>query len=121
MSKRVLICDDEADIVGIIGAYFESLGFSPSVESSPLKAIERIRQEDFNLITFDYMMPELNGVAAIHQMLAIKPGLKFLLITGLDEGDARLQSIRDCGLQASLLFKPFLMRDLVGALKRLGV
>ena len=121
MSKRVLICDDEADIAGIVGAYFESLGYAATLETNPMAALRRIEREEFDLITLDYLMPELNGRATLERMAQLRPNLKFLLITGLDEEDSRLQDVRSTPLPASILCKPFLLKDLLGALQRIGI
>lgn len=121
MSKRVLICDDEPDIASVISAYFENLGFTPEIEMSAMRALQRVEQEHFDLITLDYLMPEISGHDALRRMAKAKPQLKFVLITGLDAQDSRLRELQQQPQSATVLGKPFLLKDLVAALKRVGL
>lgn len=61
MKERVLIVDDDRDIVNLIGDILEDEGFEVNKAFSGEGAVEKILQEDFDLILLDIMMPGMDG------------------------------------------------------------
>jgi DNA-binding NarL/FixJ family response regulator len=76
----VLGDEDDFDVVGAAGSAREALGLVP-----------RLRPD---VILLDLEMPELDGVAAIPQLLAAGPGLGVLVFTAYDTDDRVLGAIR---------------------------
>jgi len=68
---KILIVDDEKDIVTLISRYAQREGYDVSTTDDGSKAIELCRKEDFDLIVMDVMMPDTDGFTAcrkIHEM-----------------------------------------------------
>ena len=68
---KILIVDDEKDIVTLISRYAHREGYDVSTTDDGSKAIELCRKEDFDLIVMDVMMPDTDGFTAcrkIHEM-----------------------------------------------------
>ena len=68
---KILIVDDEKDIVTLISRYAQREGYDVSTADDGSKAIELCRKEDFDLIVMDVMMPDTDGFTAcrkIHEM-----------------------------------------------------
>lgn len=61
---KVLICDDQPDIVSALKIYLSTEGYQLFTASNGLEAIALARQEDLSLILMDVMMPEMDGIAA---------------------------------------------------------
>ncbi len=61
---RILICDDEPDIVSMIKRYAEREGYEITTVSDGREAIEICHREDFDLIIMDVMMPDTDGFTA---------------------------------------------------------
>ena len=67
---RLLVVDDEEKIRVLVRKYAEYEGYEVEEAADGMSAIELCRQEKFDLIILDVMMPELDGFSAcreIHQ------------------------------------------------------
>ena len=79
---KILLVDDEPDILEIISYSLESEGYKVSKANNGLEAIEIAEKEIPDLIIMDLMMPKMNGVEACKQIRkSIK--LKNVIITFL--------------------------------------
>ncbi|MBL4709954.1 MAG: response regulator, partial [Flavobacteriales bacterium] len=81
-TKKILLVDDEPDILEIIGYSLNKEGFKVVTAENGKKAIEVALKENPDLIILDVMMPELDGMETCIQMRNI-PSLKNTLITFL--------------------------------------
>ena len=81
-NEKILIVDDEADIVEILAYNLKKEGFEVLTAENGKKAIEIAIEERPSLIILDVMMPEMDGMETCYQMRNI-PALKDTLITFL--------------------------------------
>jgi DNA-binding response OmpR family regulator len=58
---RILIADDNADLVAILASRFRAIGFDVHEASNGARALESAAQHKPDIIVLDVMMPELNG------------------------------------------------------------
>lgn len=70
--KKILVVDDEEKIRLIIKKYAEFEGYAISEAADGMEAIEICKNEDFDLIILDVMMPELDGFSACKEIKKIK-------------------------------------------------
>ena len=61
---RILICDDEKDIVDALKIYLSGGEYQVYTAYTGREALEIVRKEDIQLILMDIMMPEMDGIAA---------------------------------------------------------
>ncbi len=61
MSKKILVVDDEDIIRRFISIQLPKWGYEVKEAIDGIQALERLGQEDFNLIICDIMMPNMNG------------------------------------------------------------
>ncbi len=61
---KILICDDDADIVAALKIYLASPDYVLFTASTGREALESIRENDIDLVLMDIMMPEMDGLAA---------------------------------------------------------
>ena len=61
---KILICDDDADIVAALKIYLSSPDYELFTASTGREALESIRENDIDLVLMDIMMPEMDGLAA---------------------------------------------------------
>ena len=80
--EKILIVDDEADILEIVGYNLKKEGFEVLTAENGKQAIEIAIEEKPSLIILDVMMPEMDGMETCYQMRNI-PALKETLITFL--------------------------------------
>ena len=65
---HILVVDDESKIRAIIRKYAEFEGFSVTEASDGMEAVQLCRNEHFDLIVMDIMMPELDGFSACREI-----------------------------------------------------
>jgi DNA-binding response OmpR family regulator len=122
-SLRVLLVDDEQDIVDTIKYSLELRGFVVDVAYDGLQALERGRRGNYALMILDVMLPGKNGYE-VSRMLkeemesgALNP-FKILLITARKlNNDLREDFVSTWSKADACLYKPF---DLEGLLRQMG-
>jgi two-component system alkaline phosphatase synthesis response regulator PhoP len=65
---RVLLVDDEEDILEFLSYNLLKEGFRVSTASNGIRAIEQARKEQPHLIIMDIMMPEMDGITAVKEI-----------------------------------------------------
>ena len=62
---RILICDDERDIVAALKIYLEAEGYETLCAYNGQEALSLLREHEVHLVLMDIMMPELDGISAM--------------------------------------------------------
>lgn len=118
-TRKILIIDDEIDIVDVIAAYAREFGFEADLSINGVDAIEKAMVNDYYAIFCDYKMPGLDGLAIYKIIISRKPTVKgrFIMITGaiLDK------DVKDIlrKEEIPLLKKPFRFKDVTNLLSSL--
>lgn len=122
--QRVLVVDDEADIVALVAYHLAKAGYRVSTASTGPDALEAARRERPALVVLDLMLPGLSGYEVLEQIRAddATRDVAVLMLTARREEQDR---IRGLSLGADdYLTKPFSPPELVlrvGAiLRRVG-
>lgn len=119
MSRRVLIADDEPNIVISVEFLMKREGFAVSVARDGEDALARIRAERPDLVILDVMMPKLNGFE-VCEMVRADPGLAGIRILMLTAKGRQAELRKGLSLGAdAYIAKPFSTRDLVDRVKSL--
>ena len=69
---RILVVDDEAKIRTIIKEYAEFEGYEVAEAEDGMEAVEKVKNEEFDIIVMDIMMPRLDGYSACKEIQKIK-------------------------------------------------
>ena len=77
---KILLVDDEPDILEIVGYNLKNEGFKIFTAKNGLEAVEIAKKEIPHLIILDIMMPKMDGIEACEKIRASK-GLENVLIT----------------------------------------
>jgi PAS domain S-box-containing protein len=86
-SERILLVDDETMIVQVLQRILNDLGYTVSVFTSSVEALEAYtkKPDDYDLLITDMTMPEMTGTDLAGKVLAIRPDLPVILCTGYNE------------------------------------
>ena len=72
LGQRILVVDDEPDIVALIAYHLAKAGYRVSTATTGSDALETARRERPALIVLDLMLPEMSGYEVLEQLRADK-------------------------------------------------
>lgn len=113
---RVLVVDDEEDLLCMLGQACRLLGYDMQGASSLARGLEHALNEDFTCVLLDNHFPEGHAEQIIPQILSAKPQLPIIMITGNPE-DSHVAAAMELGAR-EILSKPFGLQELSQCLSR---
>ena len=99
----VLVIDDDPDVRGFIVATLEEQGYRVRQASDGRSGLGEIEREVPDLVVLDFIMPGLSGAEVANRILAKRPKLPILFVSGYSETEA----VKRVAPDAPLLAKPF--------------
>lgn len=81
---RILICDDERDIVSALKIYLEAEGYETVEAFNGLQAFETVKSNKVDLVLMDIMMPQVDGISAMLKIREIS-NVPVILLTAKGE------------------------------------
>jgi signal transduction histidine kinase/CheY-like chemotaxis protein len=118
-SGQVVVVDDEPAVLRILTQSLRRQGFAVHASEDGVEALEHFRRQhdDVALVVLDVLMPKITGPDLYRQMMAERPGLKCLFVTGYAEHAslATLVGTPDC----AVLAKPFRAHEFEAAVATL--
>ncbi|MHC1725630.1 MAG: response regulator [Syntrophobacteraceae bacterium] len=111
MKVRVLLVDDEREFIDTLGERLESRGLSVSKAESGNEALEKIQEENIDVVVLDVLMPGKDGVATLKEIKSIKPLLEVILLSGNATVEAAVEGLKQGAFD--FLLKPTEVTDLM--------
>ena len=90
---KVLIADDEQDMLKILKAYFEREGFQVFLAKDGEAALQLFYEEKIDLAILDWMMPKRNGIT-VCQEIKKNSSVKVLMLTAKSENEDELAALQ---------------------------
>ncbi|MDZ4840934.1 MAG: response regulator [Hyphomicrobium aestuarii] len=114
---RILLAEDDDSMRGFLERALRKAGHDVVSFDNGADAFERIQYEPFTLLLTDIVMPKMDGIELARRASELDPELKIMFITGF----AAVTLTADLGgaKDASVLSKPFHLKDLVREVERL--
>jgi twitching motility two-component system response regulator PilH len=87
MSKKILIVDDELDMITFISEILEDHGYTSISAKDGVEGLEALRRENPDLVLLDLMMPKKSGIT-MFQELRKDPNLSHIpvvIVTGISD------------------------------------
>lgn len=119
--SKLLVVDDEEMIRMLIKKYAEFEGYTVFEAKNGLECIELVRENDYDVIIMDVMMPELDGFSAAKEIRKIK-NIPIIILSARGEEYDRIHGF-EMGVD-DYVVKPFSPKELmlrVGAVLRRSV
>jgi DNA-binding NtrC family response regulator len=88
---KVLIVDDEVNSTILLKKVLSKKGFEPETENDSKIALERVKNDYFDIIISDLQMPDVSGTDLLK---AKKPDTNFIMITGFGSIDSAVESMK---------------------------
>jgi putative nucleotidyltransferase with HDIG domain len=96
---KIIVVDDEAGILDSLSVILRRSGYDFTGITDPLEAIERIRQEHFDLLILDFLMQPLHGDKVVEKIREFNKELYILLLTGHKDLAPPLETIKALEIQ----------------------
>ena len=116
-TKKILVVDDEPDLVELVSYNLKKEGFKVSSTASGEDALDKLRKGDYNLLILDLMLPGIQGVE-LCRMIRSNPRTEAIPIIMLTAKGELADKIR--GLETGAddyMTKPFSPKELVARVK----
>ncbi len=79
--QRILLADDDADVLLGIRDRLESFGFQVTTVSNGREAVEEMNRGGYAMVIMDVTMPEMDGIAALRMIRLRWPKTPVIIIT----------------------------------------
>lgn len=115
---RILIVDDQRDIIRLIHSTLDTLGHALEIYEAPSgeEALLEASRAQIDLLIVDYRLPGITGVELMQRIRAKNPTFKTIIITGMTDRKARDEML---GAGAVAIFdKPIPLGDFLDAVER---
>ena len=116
-SQRIMVIDDE-NIVGVmIKNSFEQDGYVVEPFLDAKSALERLKEETFDMVITDLKMKDVDGMEVLNTIKSEFPDIKVIMITAFASMDAAVEAFRKS--VDDFFAKPIKIADLKVAVKKL--
>jgi len=113
---RVMIVDDEPIVGKRLTPTLTKHGFLVESFTDPRKALERLQEEEFDIVVTDLRMEEVDGIGVLEQVMETCPNTRVIFITGY----ATVEVAREALVKGAFDFiaKPFKPKELRGVINK---
>ena len=116
MHNKILIAEDDMDIVELLKLYLESNGFEVTSTYNGLEALDAFKKGNYDIIIADLMMPGLNGYELI-KIVRETSNIPIIIVSAKNMDSDKVLGL-DIGADAYIT-KPFNPLELVAYVKAL--
>ena len=91
---RILIVDDEQSICDVLSISLKKEGYVVAAETSPRKALERLKREPFDLVLQDLKMPDMDGIDLLREIKKLREETVVIIMTAYTTWDRAVEAMR---------------------------
>lgn len=117
--SRILIAEDEANIVESLSYILQRANFDIDVASNGADVLNRLRRFQFSALILDVMMPGMNGFDVLRAVRSDRDLATLPVIVLTAKGQARDRKVAEEIGASAFITKPFSNAELVESVKRL--
>ncbi len=116
MAEKIIVIDDEKIVVNMCKKVLENDGYEVETFTDSQAALEKIRQEKFDLVITDLKMENVSGMDILREVNQRYPGTKVIMLTAYATLDATIEAIRERIFD--FFPKPVKIDDLIKSVKK---
>lgn len=119
MKQRILLVDDDDGLRKPLALFLSVCGYEVEMAEEGYSALALFRQQPFDLVLLDLIMPEKEGLETLVELRRLQPDVKVIAISGGGriEADDYLQMAEQLGAVATMA-KPFWQIDILHLVTR---
>jgi two-component system response regulator ChvI len=119
-TKKVMIVDDEADVISVLGIVLEENGFEVDTFEDPIVALKSYRAGVYDLLILDIKMPKMDGFELYDEIKKIDDNTKVCFLTASEMYYKNSRKEKYCSLDKDLFIqKPIANEDLVEEINKI--
>ena len=115
--SKILLAEDDVDMRRFLVKALQNAGFDVVSYDNGLSAYQRLREEPFELLLTDIVMPEMDGIELARRAAELDPDIKIMFITGF--AAVALNSDSEAPKNAKVLAKQIHLRELVSEVNKM--
>ncbi len=111
----ILIVDDNEDLLETFAMILKRRGFYVETAENGASAVDKFKEQDYDVTLMDIVMPEMNGVDASRKIKELKPQTPIILMTAYSDEEL-IQAARNEGVRR-IIHKPIRIDELIDFIK----
>jgi DNA-binding response OmpR family regulator len=116
MGLKILLVDDEPDIIEVIQDRLEAYGFTVITAGTGLEALRKLSVEKFDGVFLDVKMPEMGGIEALEEIRKRDEKIPVIIITSSSSREAAIEALAKGA--SEYLLKPFEWAELKATIQK---
>ena len=96
---KIIVVDDEPGILDSLSIFLKRSGYNFTGVTNPLEAIEKVKNEHFDLMLLDFIMTPIHGDKVVEEIRKFNKELYILLLTGHKDLAPPLETIKRLDIQ----------------------
>jgi two-component system alkaline phosphatase synthesis response regulator PhoP len=119
MSKKILIIEDDKDIVELLRHYLQKENFVLKDASDGFSGLKKVKSENFDLVILDIMLPEMSGLEVCKELRGDPKtvSIPIIMLTAKSEETDKIVGL-ELGAD-DYVTKPFSPKELIARIKAL--
>lgn len=117
VQKRIMVVDDELDLVTILQSVLRKAGFFVAAYTNSRQALSDYKPRDYDLVLLDVRMPGLSGYELYAELKKLDGSIKVIFLTAFDVQQEIVKLFPELDAKC-ILQKPVEVRVLVEAIRR---
>jgi two-component system cell cycle response regulator CpdR len=114
---KIMLAEDDNDMRRFLVKALQNAGYDVISFDNGLSAYQRLREEPFELLLTDIVMPEMDGIELARRASELDPDIKIMFITGF--AAVALNPDSAAPKNAKVLSKPVHLRELVNEVHKM--
>lgn len=91
---EILFVDDDPAILGMVEEYLSHLKYRVSVADNGLKALDMIKDKNFDIVFSDFKMPDIDGLELLAVIKEYRPETEVIIVTGHGTMESAIQAMK---------------------------
>jgi DNA-binding NtrC family response regulator len=116
VKARVLVVDNDADMVNVLQRYLESENYETVTTTSGSEAVAMIGRENFDVVLTDLVMDDADGMEVVRATQRARSGARVLVMTAFGSIESAIKTMREGAFD--YLTKPFKLDEVSLAVAR---
>jgi len=92
--NKILIIDDDIEICRSFSEWLKDKKYLTEFVTKGTEGLEKIKQEDYDVIILDIKMPDIDGIEVLRQAKEIVPDIPIIILTGYASTESAVEAVR---------------------------